>query len=243
MIEVLKTNDYTIFKVHENNRKINENNLNKIIFSLKKQNMLQFRPILVDKNMNVIDGQHRLEAAKQLNLTVYYQKNEEASHKDIVLLNTNQKPWSYEDYFNYYINLGNDDYKNIRNFCLENTITISEFIQQFCYDKSTISFKVKSGELKFPAEDQILKIKQLLDNVCDVLNEIDRYVISNKNICKSRKLRSALFSFLRNPDVDVKVLLNKISFKASSIHPCPGILSYYTMIRDIYNWRNSNPVV
>src|ERR1700690_547235 len=211
MTEILKTNDYTIFKTHENNRKINPLNLQKIIFSLKKQNMLQFRPILVDQNMNVIDGQHRLEAAKELNLEIYYQKNSEATHQDIVLLNTNQKPWSYDDYFNYYISLGNEDYKKIKQFCLQSNMTISEFVQQFSTDKSNISSVVKGGNFKFPSEERLIIINKLIKDVSDVLNSINRYVISDIKIYKSMKLKSALYSFLRNPDLDCEVLLNKIS--------------------------------
>jgi len=80
MPEVIKTKDYSIFKKHESNRGIDQNNLKKIVNSIKAEDLLAFRPILVDAQMRVIDGQHRLEAARLLDLDVYYQRKEEAIH-------------------------------------------------------------------------------------------------------------------------------------------------------------------
>jgi hypothetical protein len=75
-MQLLKTSDHGIFKKCPTNRPIDPTNLRHIKASLMINNMLEFRPIMVNKNMEVIDGQHRLEAAKELGLEVFYQINE-----------------------------------------------------------------------------------------------------------------------------------------------------------------------
>ena len=97
----IETSDYSIFKKHESNRVINELALRKLINSIKSKNMLELRPILVDSQMRVIDGQHRLEAAKALRVPIFYLMKKESESLDIILLNT-QKRWSIEDYLNFF---------------------------------------------------------------------------------------------------------------------------------------------
>lgn len=242
MTQVLKTKDYEMFNKHESNRKINQPNLKKIIHSIKTQNMLQFRPILVDGNMNVIDGQHRLEAAKELQVEVYYQVKKEAEHEDIVLLNSNQRAWSYDDYFNYYISRGNEDYKKIKQYCEKNNISINEFIH-CTFSGPQKSKEIKTGLLKFPDSEKLNELNRLTKEVKEILEVINKYLLNKKTLTSSQKLKRALYSFLRNPEVKSDTLIDKITMKASAIRPCADTFSYYSMLKDIYNWRNPSPVV
>src|SRR5215469_9874714 len=104
-----KTTDYEIFKKHPANRALNEKNLVEIMESLKKKNLLKFKPIIVDSNMYVLEGQHRLEAAKRLNLEVYYVQCNDTDPNDVVLFNC-MKKWETTDYLNYYASTGNENY-------------------------------------------------------------------------------------------------------------------------------------
>ncbi len=116
MAKIQSTKDYDMFKKHENNRDIDSGNLRRIMASIQTQNMLEFRPILVDSKMRIIDGQHRLEAAKKLDVEVFYQINEESSHEDIALLNSAQKRWYTQDYMNYYASLGKSAYAKLLDY-------------------------------------------------------------------------------------------------------------------------------
>ncbi len=69
-MKINKTYNYDKFGDLDGNRKLNQSNLNWIIESMrKKYNPI---PIIVNKKMQVIDGQHRLEACRRLNLPVFY---------------------------------------------------------------------------------------------------------------------------------------------------------------------------
>ena len=73
-MEIKTTNDYSKFKYIIGNRSINEHNKNRIKISINKigqqMPMLVAEKDLTDNKYPVIDGQHRLEAIKTLNLPV-----------------------------------------------------------------------------------------------------------------------------------------------------------------------------
>ena len=121
---ILETSDYSIFQKHSSNRNIDKSNLNKIINSIKARNLLYLRPIIVNKNFEIIDGQHRLEAAKYLELPVFYQIQPEAVDEDIILLNDNMKRWTIDDYLNYYLSKGNIEYTKLNEFIKKYTPAI-----------------------------------------------------------------------------------------------------------------------
>ena len=91
---IKETSDYDIFKKHVHNRPLVEGNILKILKSIQFKNLLKYRPILIDKDYRVIDGQHRLEAAKRLCISVFYEMKTDVEHVDIKLLNDNQKGYA-----------------------------------------------------------------------------------------------------------------------------------------------------
>lgn len=242
MTKILSTKDYSIFKKHENNRDISSANLKKLVFSIKTQNMLQFRPILVDSSMYVIDGQHRLEAAKELGLEVYYQINEQASHEDIVILNNNQKPWEIDDYVKYYISRGNQDYRKLQELSVLRSMTINELMKFYGQGARTTANDLKAGMLKYFTPEQEQNIFNVWNNLNKVIELLQRYLINNTKVLNSKKLRQGLMNFLNNPQVDMEVFMQKLSYKSESVRPCVDSYSYYCMFRDIYNWKNQNPI-
>ena len=56
--KIRETNDYEIFKILKGNRDINQNHVNKLVQSITEKDLRI--PIVVDNNMYVMDGQHRL---------------------------------------------------------------------------------------------------------------------------------------------------------------------------------------
>jgi len=57
-----------------------------------------YDPIRVNKNMEVVDGQHTLEARKQLDLKVPFIIMDSDDPLDVARLNTGRKNWSMENY-------------------------------------------------------------------------------------------------------------------------------------------------
>lgn len=242
MTQILKTNDYSLFRPHESNRAVDQANVNRLISSLKARNMLEFRPILVNARMQIVDGNHRLQAAKTLGLDIYYQIVQDSNSEDIILLNANQKRWTTEDYIHYYVSKGNLEYKKLQEFCEQRKIGAPWFFKLVTGSREGISNKTKYGSFKFPAGEELDEINRLLDGIDQVTEALQRYIPNSTSLRKSLKLKYAVIYLLKNPDVDIRTLMNKITYKAESLRKCADTDSYLQMLRDIYNWKNKDPI-
>lgn len=119
------TRNYQQFNVLTYNRPILTANLENIKKSVELNNLLPINPIIVDKDMNVIDGQHRLEAARQLGIDIYYIVSDNIAPEDMISLNAAMRQWLLSDYANFYAGMGNPHYKSLITFCEKYEISFS----------------------------------------------------------------------------------------------------------------------
>lgn len=106
MAIIQKTTNYSQFNKYPSNRKVHPE---KLIESIKKKDMLESHPILVTKDKYIIDGQHRLEAAKFLKIPIYFTIVEDLEEKHIPLCQV-QRPWKLEEFLHFYQDF-NEHYK------------------------------------------------------------------------------------------------------------------------------------
>jgi hypothetical protein len=125
---ILSTTDYDIFKGVLGNRPIHEPHVDRVRRSIEKKNMLPRNPMKVNQNMEIIDGQHRLEAAKQLQLPIYYMIEPDAGLEEIQLLQTT-RTWLTSDYLDSFIAMKKRDYIILKEFAEEYRISISIAMQ------------------------------------------------------------------------------------------------------------------
>lgn len=107
------TRDYSVFKYLSGNRDINLHNVNNIVKNVLENGLLP-KIVIVNENMEVIDGQHRIEAFKQLNLPVEFQIRKGLGLKDCIAYNVSSKKWETVDYINSYAERGIDDYITLK---------------------------------------------------------------------------------------------------------------------------------
>lgn len=242
MTTILKTNNYNIFKKSQANRAIDPLNLEKIKASININNMLRFRPILVNKNMEVIDGQHRLRAAEALGVEVWYQINEEGQEEDIILLNANQKKWTAIDYVNYHIAKGNKEYLMLRQFAEEKGMSLLELISYAQGYRGKLGKSFREGSFKFFTPEEKSKVSDNIAHIDLVIRTMKKYLFGDDKFTSTTRFKIALFSFISRPDVDLTVFLGKLSMLSEKIKICATGRAYYMMFRDIYNWKNQNPI-
>ena len=89
------TTDYSIFLHVIGNREINKSNVNRLKESINEIGLQV--PILVNENKAVVDGQHRLQALKELNLPVTYVQSAITKEEHIPDLQVS-KVWTALDY-------------------------------------------------------------------------------------------------------------------------------------------------
>lgn len=108
------TTDYQMFQILEHNRAVNPAHVAKIMQSMKEEHLVS--PICVNQDMEIIDGQHRYEASKNLGLPVYYYICENYGHEQVQRLNTNQNNWGIKDFHEHFVSLGKEEYVHLDNF-------------------------------------------------------------------------------------------------------------------------------
>lgn len=251
---ITKTADYTIFNKSLFNREIQEKNVTKIMRSLRRKNLLKNRPILVDKDLNVIDGQHRLEAAKRLNMPVWYEVQEDITPEDIILLNDNQRLWDNNAYLNFYVEKGNEHYIRLKSFILENGISLSTAF-------AVLGLKIgnggnymrkdgagdepnpfKGGRFIFPeAADQIEAV-HILKKSKEIIDYIKPKVEGNHRYLEGPHMRRALYIFLSIKAVDFDVFMGKLAQRLDLVRPCSRISEFVNVFKQIYNFKNRNPI-
>jgi len=141
----MQTYDYELFDFFNSNRVINENTVKKIIKSIEKIGYVAARPIIVNKDLIIIDGQHRFEACKRLNLPIIYEELEINEHDAIIALNSAQKPWSMEDYVHSWANEGKQCYIDLLAFQEKYKIGISNSIEIF-FGGGRITREIRRGD-------------------------------------------------------------------------------------------------
>jgi len=103
------TTDFGSFKRLKGNRAINELHVRKLVEAIKEKD-LQI-PIIVDHVLNVLDGQHRLEAYKIVGNPISYIIKEQFELQDVRNVNSVNRKWNLSEYLMSYCKLGKKDYQ------------------------------------------------------------------------------------------------------------------------------------
>lgn len=247
------TTDYSIFKINPSNRDIDPLNLKKVIASIETRNLLPFRPITVNSKMEVIDGQHRLEAAKTLGVPIYYIVQKDAKIGDILLLHNAQKSWGLEDYLKYYVSQNYIEYVKLKQFLDKNKLTLRQGMgvlnasvkrqaTSVRADSTQGKFPFKEGGFIFPNESEMMEVELRMLNINQIVELIDRKTIGKKTYLRSISFYRALAVFLCNKEVDFDLFLRKIPYKIDLFRPCTKVSQYIKIFIAVYNWKNHSPI-
>lgn len=120
-VKVYQTTEYKRFTNIEGNRPLNKKKIERIINDIKNGNdILDEVPVLVQENktsLHVLDGQHRVEIAKQLKRPVHYIIHKvDMSMYDLAKVNSNTEKWTSDNFINAYIKAGNKHYEKLKEF-------------------------------------------------------------------------------------------------------------------------------
>ena len=237
-IKVYVTDDYSIFNQLNGNRKVMPRHVNEIVNSIKKNGYYPV-PILVDDDYNVIDGQHRLEALKQLNLPVYYVKNGFIDN-DCIELNASSKNWNVIDYVKFYASKGLKDYQDLLNLWSPYSSDIKSVFHSFTALKATFqrdnSFaSIKAGT--FVIKDRVIDISQRLSIISICLKQ---YKLSDRD---KRNIAPVLYKLLKNHLVVPNKLIDK--FDQRKDKDIPGLRTIehaLYLVNDVYNYKCTKKV-
>lgn len=245
LTDVLVTKDYHQFGYIKGNREVDPTNLNNIIESLQTKQILESAIIVgLDKKsgdnkpFKIIEGQHRFEACKELNLPLSFIIREdfdielmEKSLSIVELLNTASKTWDISNFMYSKAITGLKPYllykELYEKYGFEHEI-ILYVINKREDRKMYIRFRTfKEGNLQFDEDDY-----NYVNNKLGILQRILPKIEENGK----RYYLKALIDIMNTPNVDTERLVERfISGKISvplskTVEKC-----YDVIVKDIYN--------
>lgn len=232
-----KTKDYDLFIFRDDNRdKILESHIKRIYESIKSRNLLELKPIVVNEKMEIIDGQHRLLAAKRLNVEVYYKIEKSLDEKDILALNVS-KNWSISDYLNFYCKHGHEEYIKFLEFSKKQGLKTKTSLGLALGKARMGHTEFREGKFIFHEES----LNRDTDLCWDTINYIKKINGFSPYVTTTR-FWSCLFKMIDHKDFDkqkwmtnMKKMVGNFSVKATS-------KDYLRMFQHIHNWNNSRKI-
>lgn len=175
--EIFVTNSYEIFKNIKGNRLLRQNNLNKIMESMKEKQLII--PICVNEKMEIIDGQHRYSSCRELRLPVYYYIQPGYNIEDVERANRANTNWVLTDFLASYSSKGNTTYQKLNQIIEDYGLSIAELLKVLSRFKKTnvlaITEDFKSESLIISDEDinttlEFLECLRIFQNFSDYKN-------------------------------------------------------------------------
>lgn len=226
------TKDYFLFKTIEGNRDVNSLHLQRLKESISKNYL--FTVIVVNENYEIIDGQHRFEAIKELGLPLNYIKCPGYGLNEVHILNENSKDWTANDFMAGYCDLDIADYKIYRSFKKKYKFGHHESMAMLRGSKAgggAVYQMFKSGNFKITALDQAFEQAEMIWQLKDYYDGFRR-----------RSFVLAMLSLFKKNNFDFDEFLQKVKNQPTALVDCSTTDQYIALIEDIYNYRRREKV-
>jgi hypothetical protein len=237
-----RTYDYHIFNNHFLNRKQQINQLKKLLTSMLEANLLSLKPLIVsvsdDPNFkfDVIDGNHRLQIARELNYEIFYIIVPIFKIEMLINLNFAMSLWGNYVYLGLYCKLQKQEY-----------LKFNKFMDDFKFDAHEAlplavgkSNRKRSGELfklgKFVFHNEE-KVRHKVKCASEFLNLLTELGLLKPKKYRSTQFYDAYFKLMDIKDFDQNIMLAKVKKFGMHLLESSNMNSYYTQINTLYTKR------
>jgi hypothetical protein len=230
MTKVLTTRNYSQFLSLDDNRDLNQTHLGKLKESM--QEVYLFNPIIVNEKLEVIDGQHRLEACKQLNLPVRYITVEGYGIREVQVMNAYSKNWGPKDYLDSYVKNGYTDY-----------IAYKAFQEKYGFDHQVNLILLSNNDKSRGYEEfnngkfKIVNLRKA-ERIANYLMQIKAYYTGYRR----RSFVYAIISVIDKKGFSMDELMAKIKLQPTALVDCISTEKYRELLEDIFNYRRREKV-
>ena len=245
---VYKTNDYKKFNHIDGNRSLNMPHVTRLKRSFKEQHL--FNVVLVNDKNEIIDGQHRVRAAKETGRPIYYTIVPGYGLSEVQRLNTNMSNWTKKDYLKAYCDLGYDQYLIFKGFMNQYPMfglaACEVLLSQHSGNKNTSTRKderestgtkyiairtFEDGDLKIPDYDYSVECAEKLIMIKPYYENYNRVLFIR-----------AMIGIFKHENYSHSQFVSKLKIQPTALQDCSNVEQYKILIEDIYNYRSRNKV-
>jgi hypothetical protein len=170
--QIYEESNYDVFHRLPDNRDLLSSRFNKLIASISAKYILN--PIVVNENMEIIDGQGRYEALKALGKPIIYIIANGATSDDCRLMNKYNTKWVKSDFAKSHAKAGKKAYVLLLKCCEETKMPIETVLRlssHAAHAQAHAMSVLERGDLEFTEEDYEI-VKDLAVKITEVLEAL-----------------------------------------------------------------------
>lgn len=231
---------YSKFKLMTGNRWIRDNKVKRIVNSMRKFGWVG-APVIIKRNWEVVDGQHRIKAAEIAGIPVKYMfEDSNIDIKAVRELNQTQTSWREIDYIKSEADLGNascQNYMALHNKYVNkkgNVITNTTIT-------SIITGKVREHGFMNGTFDFDLDAFERCDKKLEILEKC-AYALKRNKVSGRIDYFLAAISFMLDKGIDGEKLVKKIEKYPQPVMPAGNVRLALAQMETVYNFRNTHKV-
>jgi hypothetical protein len=232
--QVSFTTNLDMFKLMESNRPVNQGRVKRIYQSMMDEGLLVI-PILVNKKMEIIDGQHRYHASKLSGKGIYYLQVDNYGETQVIQSNQNSQSWTRKDFLEFYVSKGNRNYIKLKQFMEiypHFSLTDSMFLLTNGNFTNTKKDHFNNGMYKIGNYSKAVQWGEFITSLQKYFPEgYSRTIFVRSMISVLRKYENEF-----NTDEFIK----KSEIVPHFYKICGSHSDYVRMIEDIYNFKRRN---
>ena len=221
-----------LLKLRDDNRKIVRKHVEELKKSISENGYMDFKPIIIDKDNTIIDGQHRYIACSELGVVPPTLTIDGNSVNLMVTLNKTQKAWGINDFINFHAECGNKSYILLREFINRTKLSPTPAIILLTNERGFLGFdNIKEGDLNIELTD-----KQFEDYI-ETAQEIEKIAKLLKLVKGNKLLTQTYLSLLKIENFDKEYFFDKLLRYRDELHICGTLKSYLQMFVNLYNYN------
>jgi hypothetical protein len=225
---VYSTTDYDKFKILSSNRDIRTPHLEDLKRSIQEKALE--KPIDVNENFEIIDGQYRFTAWRELKLPILYIIHKGWGEEEIPILNTNQKNWNPSDFVKMYCDMGNEHYIKYKEF---------QDLYGFTHNTNLLLLRGVGKENKKTVH-KLFQEGTFTVTKWAQANAIAKNLYDFKEFFNYFKQTNFVVAYLQlasEKGFQHEFLLHKLRFQSRKLVGCTTVEEYYDLLKEIYNYR------
>lgn len=238
-MRINKTTDYDMFKKLPGNRPILRSHFKRLVRSINKDNQLHLHPIIVNDKNEVIDGQHRLAVARELNFEIFYIKDDTVDSDHLVLCNANQKAWAVQQFIKYYAEIKkNENYIKLIQLSESLDLSIKNLIT-LLYGTTRLELYefIKEGQFVMPKEEAYY---QVVSRYVEFIEYCKTKHITPIKMFTGTKFLRAFYKFVNDKEVNLKQFYDNLDKRWYDLKPQFDSWAWLDLLLEIYNYNKKN---